>query len=128
QEIGEKQWNLSAKFPKLPAISMKRRLTSLLLSVSVLLSFSQSSRAAESAATPPAARPNILWVVAEDNTYTYVGAYGDPLARTPNFDRLAKEGILYEKAYSTSAVCAPTRASIITGMFAPSLGTQHMRS
>jgi arylsulfatase A-like enzyme len=74
------------------------------------------------------ARPNILWVVAEDYTYTYASAYGDPLARTPNFDRLAQDGLLCERAYSTSAVCAPTRASIITGMYAPSLGTQHMRS
>ena len=75
-----------------------------------------------------AARPNILWVVTEDNSWYFVGAYGDPLARTPNFDRLAKEGVVFDKAYSTSAVCAPTRASIITGMYAPSLGTQHMRS
>ena len=80
------------------------------------------------AADTPAARPNILWVVTEDNAATFVGAYGDPLAKTPVFDRLAKEGIVFERAYSTSAVCAPTRASIITGMYAPSLGTQHMRS
>jgi N-sulfoglucosamine sulfohydrolase len=73
-------------------------------------------------------RPNILWVVTEDNSYNFMGAYGDPLARTPNFDRIAKTGILFERAYSTSAVCAPTRASIITGMYAPSLGTHHMRS
>ncbi|MDO8545475.1 MAG: sulfatase [Opitutaceae bacterium] len=75
-----------------------------------------------------AERPNILWLVTEDNTYTYNSAYGDPLARTPYFDRLAADGILYERCYSTSAVCAPTRASIITGMYAPSLGTHHMRS
>jgi len=75
-----------------------------------------------------AARPNILWVVTEDNSATFVEGYGDPLARTPNFQRIAREGVLFERAYSTSAVCAPTRASIITGMYAPSLGTQHMRS
>lgn len=75
-----------------------------------------------------AARPNILWVVTEDNSATFVSGYGDPLARTPTFDRLAKDGIVFERAYSTSAVCAPTRASIITGMYAPALGTQHMRS
>ncbi|MSU50252.1 MAG: sulfatase [Opitutus sp.] len=83
---------------------------------------------ANAQAAAPATRPNILWVVAEDNSATFVGAYGDPLARTPHFDRLAKDGILFERAYSTSAVCAPTRSSIITGMFAPALGTQHMRS
>ncbi len=91
--------------------------------LSCALAFTFTARAAE-----PAARPNILWLVAEDFTYTFASAYGDPLARTPTFDRLAREGILFERAYSTSAVCAPTRASIITGMFAPSLGTQHMRS
>jgi arylsulfatase A-like enzyme len=82
------------------------------------------------AATPAAKpdRPNILWVVAEDYTANFAGPYGDPLARTPTIDRLAREGIVFEKAYSTSAVCAPTRASIITGMFATALGTQHMRS
>lgn len=83
---------------------------------------------ARAASSHSADRPNILWVVTEDSSYTFIGAYGDPLARTPNFDRLAKDGILFERAYSTSAVCAPTRASIITGMYAPSLGTQHMRS
>lgn len=89
---------------------------------------SVASFVARSANAAPADRPNILWVVTEDNSYNFVSAYGDPLARTPHFDRVAKDGILFEKAYSTSAVCAPTRASIITGMFAPSLGTQHMRS
>jgi N-sulfoglucosamine sulfohydrolase len=101
---------------------MKIRLGLLLLA---LLSCAVIGRAATTGA---AAKPNILWVVTEDNNYRFVGAYGDPLARTPNFDRLAKNGILFEHANSTSAVCAPTRASIITGMFAPSLGTQHMRS
>ena len=73
-------------------------------------------------------RPNILWVVSEDNVFTTVGPYGDPLARTPNIDRLAQGGIVFEHCYSSSAVCAPTRSSIITGRYASSMGTQHMRS
>lgn len=73
-------------------------------------------------------RPNILWLVSEDNVFTTVGVYGDPLARTPNVDVLAKGGIVFERCYSTSAVCAPTRSSIITGRFANGMGTQHMRS
>jgi N-sulfoglucosamine sulfohydrolase len=77
---------------------------------------------------PAADRPNILWVVSEDNTAFTVGPYGDPLARTPNIDRLAKDGIVFDRAYSTSAVCAPTRSSLITGRYASSMGTQHMRS
>ena len=94
-----------------------------LLRLALFLTLALALRAAD-----PAPRPNILWLVAEDFAWTFASAYGDPLARTPTFDRLAKDGILYERAYSTSAVCAPTRASIITGMYAPSLGTQHMRS
>jgi N-sulfoglucosamine sulfohydrolase len=73
-------------------------------------------------------RPNILWLVSEDNVFTTVGVYGDPLARTPNVDGIAKGGIVFERCYSTSAVCAPTRSSIITGRYASSMGTQHMRS
>lgn len=73
-------------------------------------------------------RPNILWLVTEDNVATTVGAYDDPLAKTPHIDGLAKGGIVFERCYSTSAVCAPTRSSIITGRYASSMGTQHMRS
>lgn len=82
-----------------------------------------------SVATARAAdRPNILWIVTEDNSAFTIGAYGDPLARTPNVDGLAKGGIVFDRAYSTSAVCAPTRSSIITGRYASGMGTQHMRS
>ena len=73
-------------------------------------------------------RPNILWLVTEDNVATTVGPYGDPLARTPNINRIAAGGIVFDRCYSASAVCAPTRSSIITGRFASSMGTQHMRS
>src|SRR5262245_22924637 len=75
-----------------------------------------------------ATRPNILWVVSEDNTANFVGAYGDPLARTPVLDRLAAQGIVFDHAYAVAPVCAPSRSSIITGCYASGLGTQHMRS
>lgn len=73
-------------------------------------------------------RPNILWVVSEDNTSNYVGPYGDPLARTPRIDALARDGIVFTRAFAPAPVCAPTRSTIITGVYASSLGTQHMRS
>lgn len=72
-------------------------------------------------------RPNILWIVSEDNTL-YAGCYGDKMATTPNIDRLAGQGILYENAFCTAPVSAPSRSTLITGMFPPSIGTQHMRS
>ena len=75
----------------------------------------------------PAERPNILWLVSEDNSPLF-GCYGDSFAKTPNFDKLAAEGILYENAVANAPVCAPARSTIITGMYACSMGTHHMRS
>ena len=72
-------------------------------------------------------KPNILWIVSEDNS-PFLGAYGDTFATTPNLDKLASKGIIYQNAFAPAPVCAPTRSSIITGVFANSLGTHQMRS
>jgi N-sulfoglucosamine sulfohydrolase len=72
-------------------------------------------------------RPNILWIVSEDNS-PYIGCYGDKLAKTPHIDGLAADGVLYRNAYSNAAVCAPARTTLITGMYPPALGAEHMRS
>jgi len=74
-----------------------------------------------------AARPNVVWIVADDMGLE-VGALGDPLARTPHLDRLAAEGVRYVNAFATSGVCSPSRAALITGMYATSIGAHHMRS
>lgn len=71
--------------------------------------------------------PNILWISAEDLS-PRLGAYGDDLARTPHLDSLAAEGIRYARAFTTSGVCAPSRAAIITGMYQNSIGAHHMRT
>lgn len=70
--------------------------------------------------------PNILWLSAEDIS-AHFGCYGDKFAKTPTIDQLAKEGVLYSRAFTTAGVCAPCRSGVITGMFQTSLGTQHMR-
>jgi len=72
-------------------------------------------------------KPNILWITCED-TSPRLGCYGDELAITPNLDKLAGEGIRYTKAFATAPVCAPSRSCLITGVYATSLGTQHLRS
>ncbi len=72
-------------------------------------------------------KPNILWIVSEDNC-PYMGCYGDSLATTPNLDRLASQGFLYTRAYCNSPVCAPSRNAIITGAYAASNGNEQMRS
>jgi len=80
-----------------------------------------------SAAIAKADRPNILWIVSEDNS-PLLGAYGDTYATTPNIDELAKQSIVYDNAFANSPVCAPTRFSILTGMHASAMGTSNMRS
>lgn len=72
-------------------------------------------------------RFNILWITVEDMS-PHLGCYGDDTAQTPNIDQLAKEGIRFTNAYSVSGVCAPSRASLITGMYPVTIGAQHMRT
>lgn len=72
-------------------------------------------------------RPNIVLVMAEDMG-PRIGVYGDPVARTPNLDRLAREGAHYSRAFTTSGVCAPSRAAIVTGLHQNVWGAGHMRA
>jgi N-sulfoglucosamine sulfohydrolase len=74
-----------------------------------------------------AARPNILLIVAEDMS-PRVGAYGDAVARTPSIDRLARDGLRFDRVFTVSGVCAPSRSSLITGVYATSMGTHQMRT
>lgn len=60
-------------------------------------------------------RPNILFI-AVDDLKPWVSAYGDKHAKTPGMDRLAKEGIVFQNSYCQQAICAATRASLLTGM------------
>jgi len=75
----------------------------------------------------PQELPNILWITSEDNS-PFLGCYGDEFATTPNLDKLASEGFLYTHAYANAPVCAPTRNTIITGVYANSGGHEPMRS
>ncbi|MCL7763994.1 sulfatase [Polaribacter sp. Z014] len=70
-------------------------------------------------------KPNIIFIMADDHTSQAIGAYGSRLAKlnpTPTIDRLAKEGILFENAFCTNAICTPSRASIITGQYSQANG------
>jgi arylsulfatase A-like enzyme len=60
-------------------------------------------------------RPNILFCLADDWGWPHAGAYGDPVVATPAFDRLAKEGVLFEHAYISSPSCTPCRNATVTG-------------
>ncbi|NMB71430.1 MAG: sulfatase-like hydrolase/transferase [Bacteroidales bacterium] len=70
---------------------------------------------------------NILWISTEDIS-PHLGCYGDPVARTPNIDRLASQGVRFTNVFTTAAISAPVRAGIITGMYQTSIGCMHMRT
>jgi len=61
-------------------------------------------------------RPNILLIISEDHG-PELGCYGDPYARTPVLDRLAQQGVRYDRAYVAQPGCSPSRASIMTGLY-----------
>lgn len=94
----------------------------LFLCVSALLTASMVARGAEPDATDDPARPNILFCIADDWGWPHAGAYGDVVVKTPTFDQLAREGVLFEQAYISSPSCTPSRGAILTGQFHWRLG------
>ena len=72
-------------------------------------------------------RPNVLWINCED-IGPDLGSYGDDFATTPHLDQLAEASTLFRRAYATAPICSPSRSALITGRYATSLGTQHLRS
>ena len=60
-------------------------------------------------------RPNILFIMSDDHAYQAISAYSDHLIQTPNIDRIGNEGILFTNACVTNSICAPSRATILTG-------------
>ncbi|HEY9507189.1 MAG TPA: sulfatase [Gemmatimonadales bacterium] len=87
-----------------------RRLAPLALAGAALLS----------GGTPAPRPPNVLFIAVDDLRPT-IGAYGDPVARTPNLDRLARSGATFLRAYAQQALCNPSRASLMTGLRPDSL-------
>ena len=72
-------------------------------------------------------RPNILWLVAEDQSKHY-GFNGEKLVHTPVLDELAENGVRFTNASVTAPVCSTARSALITGMFQTSIGAHHHRS
>ena len=87
--------------------------TTLFTLAAMLLSPLVGLRAAD--APKPAGKPNILFAIADDWSYGHAGAYGCKWVKTPAFDRVADQGILFSHAYTPNAKCAPSRACILTG-------------
>jgi N-sulfoglucosamine sulfohydrolase len=72
------------------------------------------------------ATPNIVIFIADDAAWDDSGAYGNPFIRTPNIDRLAKEGMIFNSAFLTTSSCSPSRCSIMTGLYPHNTGAAEL--
>lgn len=91
----------------------------LMLGVGAL--FSQAYAAGEE-------KPNILWITIEDTSPQFMGFCGNGQVKTPNIDKLAGEGVIFNNAFATAPVCAPSRFTLITGINPGQGGTGNMRT
>ncbi|MEL7163663.1 MAG: sulfatase-like hydrolase/transferase, partial [Bacteroidota bacterium] len=62
-------------------------------------------------------RPNFIFILTDDQSYGMMGCTGNEIVRTPHLDQLAREGVLFSRAYVTSAICTPSRTSILTSQY-----------
>ncbi|MCC5927930.1 MAG: sulfatase-like hydrolase/transferase [Cyclobacteriaceae bacterium] len=72
-------------------------------------------------------RPNIVWIIAED-IGPALGCYGDSAAITPNIDKMAAAGLVYDKVYAVAPICSPSRSTLATGLYPTHVGTHPLRS
>jgi N-sulfoglucosamine sulfohydrolase len=99
-----------------------RQITNLVTLI-VLVSFTKATIAQ----SQELEKPNILWITCEDIS-PYLGSYGFEQAETPHLDELASKGVRFTNAYANAPVCGVARATLISGMYATTTGTHHMRS
>ncbi|MBN1490730.1 MAG: sulfatase [Phycisphaerae bacterium] len=90
---------------------------------SFVLATAAATGAERTAAQPSTAKPNIVFILADDLGYTDVGCCGSKYYDTPNIDRLAAGGIRFSSGYTCAANCQPTRATLISGQYGPRTGT-----
>lgn len=83
--------------------------------LSLTLILLSSSAWAQSNQAPTTKRPNIVFIMSDDHAYQAISAYSNRLIETPNIDRIAKMGMLFTNATVTNSICAPSRATILTG-------------
>ncbi len=88
-----------------------------LFSRAVRASFIIAIGIASAAALMPAQRPNIIYIMADDHAAHAISSYGSRVNQTPNLDRLARDGIRFSNVFATNSICAPSRATIITGKY-----------
>ncbi len=97
---------------------MRKRIPStLVVLLMFLLSASMSSAQRQTKGKSAAPRPNIVFIMTDDHAAHAISAYGSRINKTPNLDRLAREGMRFENAFVTNSICTPSRAVILTGKY-----------
>ncbi|PSL18798.1 sulfatase family protein [Dyadobacter jiangsuensis] len=86
------------------------------LLIGVLVAFGSQGAEAQSTGAR-AGRPNIVVIISDDHAFQAISAYGNKLVKTPNIDRIARNGVRFDKAYVTNSICGPSRAVILTGKY-----------
>lgn len=81
-----------------------------------------------SAQASPGRPRNIVWIIADDLAAYMVGAYGNTIARTPNIDQFARQGLRFTRAYTNAPVCTPSRQSFLTGRYPRTVGVTQLRT
>ena len=84
---------------------------------SFLITLAAWSLAISASAAPPARRPNILYIMSDDHAAHAISAYGSRVNQTPNIDRLARDGVRFDRCFCVNSICTPSRATIITGKY-----------
>src|SRR5687768_14359306 len=100
-----------------------KRFTWIVAGLLAVISAASTARAGEN----PSPRPNIVWIIAEDMS-AHFSCYGEQTIRTPHVDRLAAEGVRFERAFVTGPICSISRSALITGLYQTSIGAHHHRS
>lgn len=90
----------------------------------VIFAFAQ----VEARAADDPKRPNLVLIIADDMAWNDCGAYGNPKIRTPNIDKLAREGMRFDRAFVTCSSCSPSRSSMITGRYPHNTNAQELHS
>ena len=75
-----------------------------------------------------AQQPNIVWITSEDNSKHYMKLFDEHGVATPNIEWLAKQGIIFDRAFSNAAVCSAARSTLITSSYGPRLATHYHRA
>ena len=99
---------------------MNNKLKYLVITIWLTLSFCLNINAQE--------KPNIVFIIADDVGWNDVGCYGNNVVKTPNIDKLAKEGLQFNNAFLTASSCSPSRCSIISGKYPHSNGAAELHT